>query len=187
MGISKPPRRAFSQLMQLTQSVVFNRRPCHLLGAASFPYRTQKRTFASYVQASLSEEDFFNREREIQGLTSMLRAEPQLSIVSGPVNSGKTALILKILDDLSQNNNRPVLHLNLRKRSFDTVNEFASSLDRDMHSWLDPFGEVAKRLKLDTSGYGFKLQPSLETRKTPKATPIDRLDWETQCSISRHE
>jgi len=42
----------------------------------------------------------FNRTKEITQLTSLLMSVPQLSIVTGLVNSGKTRLIKKVLCDL---------------------------------------------------------------------------------------
>jgi hypothetical protein len=134
-----------------------------------------RRSYATNIQVPIEQDKFFNREREIKALTTMLKMMPQLSVISGPVNSGKTSLILKILRDISENNNRPVLHIDLRERSFNTVDSFASSLDREMSSWVDRFGEVARRLKLDTSGYGFNLQASLADKKSD-LLPIDRLN-----------
>jgi hypothetical protein len=134
-----------------------------------------RRNYATTIQAPIEQDKFFNREREIKALTTMLKMKPQLSIVSGPVNSGKTSLLLKILRDISENNKRPVLHIDLRERSFNTVDSFASSLDREMSSWMDQFAEVARRLQLDTSGYGFNLQASLVDKKSD-LLPIDRIN-----------
>ena len=127
---------------------------------------SQKSNLATYIQAPLTDSEFFNRQKEIKALTTMFNMKPQLSIISGPVNSGKTSLLLKILKDISENHHRPVLHIDLRERSFDTVDSFASSLDREMSSWLNRFAEVANRMKLDASGYGFTLQTSLSEKPT---------------------
>ena len=105
----------------------------------------------------------------------MLKMEPQLSIISGPVNSGKTSLILKILKDVSKDNERPVLHIDLRERSFDTVDSLASSLNAEMSSWLDRFGSVSKKLDLNASAYGFTLGTSFQSNQKEKL-PIDRLN-----------
>lgn len=138
-------------------------------------WNTFRRSYATTIQVPIEQDKFFNREKEIKALTIMLNMEPQLSIVSGPVNSGKTSLLLKILKDLSENNSRPVLHLNLRERSFNTVNEFESSLQTEMRSWLDRFKEVAKYLNIKTEGYGFKLETSVRSNVV-EVSPIERLN-----------
>jgi AAA+ ATPase superfamily predicted ATPase len=141
----------------------------------SFYTETIKRTYATTIQTPIDQDKFFNREREIKALTTMLKMEPQLSIISGPVNSGKTSLILKILKDISKDNKRPVLHIDLRERSFDTVDSLAYSLNDEMASWLHRFNSVSKTLNLNASAYIFTLKTSFESKEKEKL-PIDRLN-----------
>ena len=131
----------------------------------------QKRKFATTIQPPLTGKEFFNREREIKAIKNILNGKPEFGIFSGPVNSGKTSLLLKILEEESKNNNRPVLYIDLRERSFNTVQEFASSFEEEMSSWLSKFSEIAKRFKL--KGYGFSLQASNAKNDT---SPIEKVN-----------
>lgn len=132
----------------------------------------QKRTFSSQIRAPLQGKEFFNRNREISALTKLLESKPQISLVSGPVNSGKTSLMLKILEDISKKNNRPVLHLDLRARGFHTVEGFSSSLEEGMTSWANRiFKAIPKQLTAEYEGLKLEASnPSLATQ------PIDKLN-----------
>jgi len=45
--------------------------------------------------------EFFNREREKEEILSILRQEPrEINFIYGPINSGKTTLIQKLIDNL---------------------------------------------------------------------------------------
>ena len=89
-----------------------------------YPQLIIRRFLSTKIVAPISESEFFNREREIAAFKKIFSNTPQLSIVSGPVNSGKTSLLLKIFQEISENEHQPILHLDLRERSFASVNEF---------------------------------------------------------------
>ncbi|PKP57745.1 MAG: hypothetical protein CVT88_08485 [Candidatus Altiarchaeales archaeon HGW-Altiarchaeales-1] len=61
--------------------------------------------------------EFFNREREKEEILHILKTEPQLlNFIYGPMNSGKTALITNLIEELSSN--YVVFYTNLRARDF---------------------------------------------------------------------
>jgi len=58
--------------------------------------------------------EFFNREREKEEILSILRQEPrEINFIYGPINSGKTTLIQKLIDDLPKDK-YVVFYVNLR-------------------------------------------------------------------------
>jgi len=58
--------------------------------------------------------EFFNREKEKKEILNMLKTEPQLiNFIYGPINSGKTTLIQKLIDDLPKDK-YVVFYINLR-------------------------------------------------------------------------
>jgi len=58
--------------------------------------------------------EFFNREREKEEILSILRQEPrEINFIYGPINSGKTTLIQKLIDDLPKDK-YAVFYINLR-------------------------------------------------------------------------
>ncbi len=60
--------------------------------------------------------EFFNREKEKEEILNILRTEPQLiNFIYGPVNSGKTALITNLIEELPEN--YVVFYINLRGKS----------------------------------------------------------------------
>ena len=134
--------------------------------------RHQARSLATRIEAPLEGDEFFNRAREVNAVRGVLRKSPQLSVFTGPVNSGKTSLILKNLKEESDSG-RAVLHLDLRDRSFRTVEGFVPALEEEFISWRNRFFSVAKGINLDLEGYGIKAEVSM---KSSDSKPIDRLD-----------
>ncbi|NGX52451.1 MAG: hypothetical protein KR126chlam5_00749 [Candidatus Anoxychlamydiales bacterium] len=143
-----------------------------LLQPQSLFGRIQRRDFTTQIRAPLSKEEFFDRERETHALKYILSHKPQVSIVSGPVDSGKTTLLLKILEEES-NNNRAVLHIDLRASPFHSVNGLATSLEDNMRSWLDRFAEIAKQSNnLNIREYEFSLKVPVSVNDSP----LERLN-----------
>jgi hypothetical protein len=126
------------------------------------------------IVAPLQGDEFFNREREITALKGIFNGAPQFSVISGPVNSGKTALIRKILADASSQDKRAVLHIDLRGASFDTVGGFQRSLESGMTNWLETCKRVAARMSLNLGSGDIKFDVSLKQDKD--ATSIEKLD-----------
>ncbi|CEG11521.1 conserved hypothetical protein [groundwater metagenome] len=58
--------------------------------------------------------EFFDREKEKQEILNILKVKPQLiNFIYGPINSGKTTLIQKLIDDLPKDK-YAVFYINLR-------------------------------------------------------------------------
>jgi hypothetical protein len=132
----------------------------------------QSRTLATRIEEPLPGDSFFNREREVNAVRGVLRSPPQLSVFTGPVNSGKTSLLLKNLKE-EADSGRAVLHLDLRDRGFRTVEGFVPAMEKEFTSWRDRLLSVAKGMKVDLEGYGIKADIALGSNQ-PRA--IDRLD-----------
>ena len=59
-----------------------------------------------------------------QMMNNLLKSDPQLSIITGPVDSGKSVLLRKVIMGLKNKRKTPVLYINLRNVSFNSVNSF---------------------------------------------------------------
>ena len=65
---------------------------------------------------------FFNREEDIKRMKAVLSGEPNLVyFVYGPINSGKTALLMKVFEELSEK--YVVFYINFRWRDVQTVDD----------------------------------------------------------------
>jgi len=79
---------------------------------------------------------FFNREKEVAGLKSILSGEPNVIwFVYGPINSGKTALITKVLEELPDG--YCVFYINFRGVETRRYEDFVRALfqPRDESFW----------------------------------------------------
>ena len=84
----------------------------------------------------------FNRCREFQALRTTLKDVPQWSVISGPVNSGKSTLLLEVINNLKREKPKPsIIHLDLRARTFRDVNSFASEMLNVLSSWFNDLWE----------------------------------------------
>ena len=81
----------------------------------------------------------FNREKELDFLLTLLRNKmPQLTLVTGPVNSGKSMLIRHVIQELSQDVKAPtILPLNMRVLPFMNVESFIRSFKAKLCNWYD--------------------------------------------------
>ena len=72
---------------------------------------------------------FYNREKEIKQLKAILSGEPNLVyFVYGPINSGKTALLLKVFEELPESYR--VFYINFRWRYVEEVKDLIQVLFR---------------------------------------------------------
>ena len=71
-------------------------------------------------------------------IKEILLSTPQLSIITGPVNSGKTILLENTCKQLSNESSlpMPIYHINLRKGSFHSVESLVTSMSHEMDSWI---------------------------------------------------
>ena len=120
---------------------------------------------------SFSAEEMFNRTREMARITEVLLSTPQLSIITGLVNSGKTLLLEKVFDQLPEKSTKPtpVYPINLRKGSFHSVQSLVSSLSSGMNSWMKT---ITQNADLSFNAAGLKLQ----FKPLSNCNPIDELN-----------
>ncbi len=72
---------------------------------------------------------FYNREREIKQMKALLSGEPNLVyFVYGPINSGKTALLMKVFKELPED--YVVFYINFRGRYIQNVEDLIKVLFR---------------------------------------------------------
>ena len=71
---------------------------------------------------------FFNRQNEMNLLLTSLKRKPTFHVVTGPVNSGKSLLIRKV-EEKMKNAHVPVISINLRGISFNTVDTLVLTLE----------------------------------------------------------
>ena len=94
-------------------------------------------SFSTYYHGYY-EDVMFNRCREMKILSNILMTSPQLSVITGPVNSGKTMLLEKVLEELPKKTKLPtaVHSINLRKGAFNSVESMVGSLTDTMNLWV---------------------------------------------------
>ena len=68
---------------------------------------------------------FYNREKELNYLKTYVQLEPNsILFVYGPKSSGKTTVMLRVIEELSKNNNLVFFYYDLRKYATSTKEEF---------------------------------------------------------------
>jgi len=89
---------------------------------------------------------FFNREKEIKEVLSIIEGEPNLIyFIYGPINSGKTALINEIINNRLDNNKYVVFYFDLREIFISKYDDFIEVL---FEEYEEPFIDKIKRLFL---------------------------------------
>ncbi len=76
--------------------------------------------------------EFLNREKEIKELRAILNGRPNfLYFVYGPINSGKTALLMKIAEELGKTSSKYVVfYINFRGRDVEKIEDLMRVLFR---------------------------------------------------------
>jgi AAA+ ATPase superfamily predicted ATPase len=88
---------------------------------------------------------FFNREKELKQLGTLLRGKGNFLNVQGPPDCGKSALVARALDRLEVVGTASIVRVDLRGNSFNSVPDFAAMLTRRfapthrVRDWLNPF------------------------------------------------
>ncbi|WP_456419965.1 ATP-binding protein, partial [Methanocaldococcus infernus] len=92
---------------------------------------------------------FFNREKEIREILSILEFEPNfIYFIYGPINSGKTALINEVINKLDEE--YVVFYINLRRYFISKYEDFIEVLFEEYEEDKDPI-ELVKSLIKDSS------------------------------------
>jgi len=79
--------------------------------------------------------NLFNRTRELDTLCSTLKAKPQYSIISGPVNSGKSIILGEAMKRLKEETDPSIVHIDLRGSIFRDFSSFSAALIQELGSW----------------------------------------------------
>lgn len=114
-----------------------------------------------------------------------LNGKPNFNIITGPVNSGKSLLLLKLQEKL-ESAHVPVLNINMRQISFNSVDTLVSTLVSGMDSWFKKFKEAVENTKIDASLYGFQLHAELEKGSVPPITKLNILFAAIQDKLPPH-
>ncbi|WP_064496495.1 ATP-binding protein [Methanocaldococcus jannaschii] len=121
---------------------------------------------------------FFNREKEITEILSILEGNPDLVyFVYGPLNSGKTALISEIINNRIDKNKYVVFYINLRGIFISKYKDFIEVLFEEYEEDRKPV-EIIKSLIKDV--------PSLCGIPTPKNTLEEILKKKTTKNVFKY-
>lgn len=104
-------------------------------------------------------------------LTTRLQAKPTFHVITGPVNSSKSMHFAKLEEEM-KSTHVPVLSINLRGISFNTMETLVLTLEDSMCSWLDQFLSAMKHFKMESSGYGFQLKTSFAQDPVPTVVKL---------------
>ena len=74
-----------------------------------------------------------------------------------------------------KNDHVPVVSINLREISFNTVDTLVLTLEDSMRSWLNQFLSTIKHFKMSASGYGFNLNTSFAEYPEPPVVKLNKL------------
>ena len=116
--------------------------------------------------------NFFNRSREMRLLSVRMKTVPSMNVLTGPADSGKSLILRKLVEELKATN-VPVVEINMRSVSFNSVDTLVLTLQNKFNPWLDQFKDFASHFKLDAGAYGFNLAISMEGKSKP---PIAKLN-----------
>ena len=118
--------------------------------------RTLERFWMTWNKILVISMKFFNREKEIKEILSILEREPEdIYFIYGPMNSGKTALINEIINNRLDKNKYVVFYINLRGIFISRYNDFIEVL---FDVYEEPFIDKIKRAFLSLL---FKDTPTL--------------------------
>ena len=105
----------------------------------------------------------FNRTRELDALSTTLKDVPQFSIISGPVNSGKSTLLGKVMKRAKEENDPLIVHIDLHTKTFRDTGSFASAMIEELgswHKWLKDCVNFKGEIK-GKAGVGMPMDPDV--------------------------
>ena len=110
-----------------------------LMVAASRSTISAFSTSQLYHTSLAPKEKLFNRAKEVEFVSNLLKTnQPQLSLITGPVNSGKSMLLRHVLNELSKGSVAPkILPLNMRELPFLDVESFIECLSKELSAWYE--------------------------------------------------
>jgi len=95
---------------------------------------------ATFSRGYKKDTEFFNRTYEVETVREVLHSRPQFSLITGPVHSGKSALVTEVLQTLRTERPSPsILSMDLRSQTFRDVESFCSSMISSLESWSNTY------------------------------------------------
>ena len=124
------------------------------------------------------DDTMFNRTREIAEITKVFLSKPQLSIITGPVNSGKTRFMNEVLSKLPSVTScpTPILHINLRQGTYTSVRALEESFAAKVPSWMDKISKAAKTVTLSAGPVEIKVEKATEKEKGVEEGALKRFN-----------
>ncbi|AEF96820.1 ATP-binding protein [Methanotorris igneus] len=115
---------------------------------------------------------FFNREKEIKEVLSIIESEPNfIYFIYGPINSGKTALINEVINNLDKDK-YVVFYINLRRYFISKYDDFIEVLFEEYEEDKNPIELVKSLIKDSSVIYGIPIPKNtlntLLDKKRPK-------------------
>ena len=107
----------------------------------------------------------------MRDLLGTMSSMPGLNIITGPINSEKK-LIMKWMEELVASH-VPLLHINLRSVSFNSVDTLVSTLHDKTNGCIGKFTEAAERFKLNAEASGVNFTAYIKEKNAP---PVARLN-----------
>ena len=110
----------------------------------------------------------FNRSRELNALRGTLNDVPQYSIISSPVNSGKSTLLLEAIKTLKlESQDRSIVNIDLRSRTFRSIEAFSSTIIQELDTWYNKlFKLLLDSMKAKLSILSPQIELTLERGKS---------------------
>ncbi|AIJ05924.1 ATPase [Methanocaldococcus bathoardescens] len=101
---------------------------------------------------------FFNREKEIKEILSIIESEPQrINFIFGSINSGKTALINEIINNRLDKDKHVVFYINLRAMFLSKYDDFIEVLFEEYENDKSPLDIIKSLIKDMPSLYGIPI------------------------------
>ena len=100
-------------------------------------------------------------------MSSVLSRSPGLNLVTGPINSGKSWFMQRVLDDLDQEKKPAIVRFNMRDMPFVSVDTFLANFNVTLQGWYEKIAEVLKKVKIEVQDLSVQWQES-----HPKLTDV---------------
>ena len=126
------------------------------------------------IERYYSHVNMFNCSRELNALRGILNDVPQYSIISSPVNSGKSTLLLEAIKTLKlESPGRSIVNIDLRSRTFRSIEAFSSTIIQELDTW---YNMLFKLLPDSMKARSSILSPQIElTFERGKSRPTECL------------
>ena len=149
-----------------------------MLGARNFSVMKWSKWSFRWSRQCVSPEpdDFFNRSKELQLLEDVTKGDTKITTITGPVNSGKSRLLTKLMEKLRKKHVL-VLDINLHSISFNSVDSLSFTLQQKLNLWANDFEETSRKFQLDASVYDIRFGVAYEIQRKPIASmpPLAKL------------